>query len=220
MSKEWNWAYSKYKNYDVCPKRHYEVDLAKNFTDSTDQLKWGNEVHDALRDATTGAKALPDSMKDYQRWVEEIKSGPGSLLVEMKMAITKEFQPTQYFANNVWFRGICDVARIDGPVALARDYKTGKLTHDSRQLMLMSQCIFVHYPKVQRIKTEFVWLKEDCTTEETFNRSTIHREWPPVLEQVKQMQQAAETMTYPPKPGRFCARYCPVLSCPFHGKRA
>lgn len=219
MAKEWSWSYSKYKNYDTCPKRHYEVDIAKNFTDSSEQLIWGNQVHDGLRDAAKGVAKLPDSMKDYQKWVDEVKDGPGTLVVEMKMAINKAFQPTSWFANDAWFRGICDVARIDGPVALARDYKTGKILHDSRQLMLMSQCIFAHYPKVRRIKTEFVWLKDDCTTPETFNRDTIMREWPPVLEHVKQMKQAADTMTYPPKPGHLCARHCPVVSCPFHGKR-
>jgi hypothetical protein len=27
-------------------------------------------------------------------------------------------------------------------------------------------------------------------------------------------------MTYPPKPGRLCKRYCPVESCAFHKKGA
>ncbi len=220
MSKEWSWSYSKYKAFDTCPKRHYEVDLAKNYTDSTEQLIWGNEVHAALAKASEGKAPLPDSMKDYQKWVDEIQPGPEEvLIVEKKMAITKTFEPTSWFANDAWMRGICDVAKIDGPVAMARDYKTGKLIHDSRQLMLMAQCLFAHYPLVKRIKTEFVWLKDDCVTPETFDRDTIAREWPPVLDHVKQMKHAADTMNYPPKPGRLCARYCPVLSCPYHGRR-
>jgi PD-(D/E)XK nuclease superfamily len=219
MAKEWSWSYSKYKNYDTCPKRHYEVDIAKNYTDSSEQLMWGNQVHDALAKAAAKGAALPDSMKDYQKWIDDIKDVPGTLLVEMKMAINKAFQPTSWFANDAWFRGICDIALIGHRNALARDYKTGKMTHDARQLMLMSQCIFAHYPKVQHIDTQFVWLKEGCTTPESFDRDTIVREWPPVLDHVKQMKQAADTMTYPPKPGKLCARYCPVLSCPYHGKR-
>ncbi len=34
--KEWSWSYSKLKNYEVCPKRHYEVDVLKNYDDSVD----------------------------------------------------------------------------------------------------------------------------------------------------------------------------------------
>lgn len=219
MAKEWAWSYSKFKNFVVCPKRHYEVDLAKHFVEDSEQLTWGNTVHDALRDATTGKVPLPDTMKDYQRWITEITGGPGKIFVEQKYAITKDFQPTSYFANNVWYRGIADVVRMDGPVALARDYKTGQLKHDSRQLMLMAQCLFSHYPMLRRIKTEFVWLKDDCVTPEIFNRDTIAREWPPILPTVAEMEAANRTMTYPPKPGKLCARYCPVTSCPFHGKR-
>lgn len=219
MIKAFSWSYSKYKNYDVCPKRHYEVDIAKTYTDSTDQLIWGNEVHKALADALVKGIPLPDSMKDYQHWVNDIGVGPGEIFVEQKLAITKDFQPTSWFANNVWFRGVCDVVRVWNSVGWARDWKTGKILHDSRQLMLMAQCLFAHHPKLRRIKTEFVWLKEDCVTVETFNRDTIHREWPPVLAHVKDMEQAAATVTYPPKPGKLCARFCPVQSCPYHGKR-
>jgi hypothetical protein len=217
--KPFAWSYSKYKNFDACPKRHYEVDLAHNFNDSSEQLDWGNSVHDALKAACTGAY-LPDGMKDYQKWVLKYAAPnlPGTLYVEQKYAITKDFQPCAWFDGRAWFRGICDLLRIDGPVALAVDWKTGKMLHDSRQLMLMSQCIFAHYPQVKRVKTEFVWLKEDACTPEVFNRATIMREWPPVLEQVKRMEEAARTLTYEPKPNRLCGRYCPVVSCPFHGK--
>lgn len=235
--KVWSWSYSKYKNYDTCPKRHYEVDLAHNFTESSDQLVWGNEVHQALAGACQG-KPLPDSMADYKRWTDEMATGlfggdgypswmkylalPGSsLLIEQKLAITQDFQKTSWFADNAWFRAVCDATRLDPTktVALSRDWKTGKLLHDSRQLMLASQALFCHIPTLRRIRTEFVWLKEDCVTQETFDRGTIVREWPPVLTQVAEMKKAADTMSYPPKPGRLCARYCPVISCPFHGKR-
>lgn len=237
MAKGFSWSYSKYKNYDTCPKRHYEVDIAKTFAESSEQLVWGNQVHDALRDATTGKAALPDSMKDYQRWVDEIKSGVFAssgqqpwmrwlaqqtceVLVEQKYAITKSFGPTLWFGHDVWFRGIADVVRLDPTktIGLARDYKTGQIKHDSRQLMLMSQCLFAHIPTLQRLRTEFVWLKDDCVTPETFGRATIMREWPPILIGVKEMEKAALTMTYPPKPGKLCRKWCPVMSCPYHGK--
>jgi hypothetical protein len=251
MAKAFSWSYSKVKNYNVCPKRHYEVDIAKNFVDETEALKWGNEVHKALAGAVllgcglpgqgrgsdrVEPAALPDSMKDYQHWVDEGVSGkfPGrepwlrhladprsKILVEQKFAITKDFMPCDWFAGNAWYRGISDFTRMDPSktVALSRDYKTGKVTHDSIQLMLMATCLFKHHPSLMRIKTEFVWLKEDCVTEEIFDRSTVMREWVPVLDNVREMQQSATTMTYVPKPGRLCARFCPVVSCPFHGKR-
>lgn len=237
-TKEWAWSYSKYKNYAVCPKRHYEVDIAKHFTDTSEALDWGNEVHHALAAAVKGEKPLPDTMKEYQHWVDEARTGIFSgdnlplwgrhlllpncpVEIEQQYAITKDFQPTTWFGNDAWFRGIMDVGRFDPTktVGIARDYKTGKIQHDSRQLMLMATCLFAHIPTLMRLRTEFIWIKDDCTTAETFDRKTIMQEWPPLLPQVAEMKAAATSLTYPPKPGKLCARYCPVVSCPYHGKR-
>jgi PD-(D/E)XK nuclease superfamily protein len=217
--KPFSWSFSKYKNFEVCPKRHYEVDLAKNYTDSTEQLDWGNSVHKALADACSGKSPLPATMTEYQPWVDRVRAGPGELLVEQKYALTKDFQPTEYFGARAWYRGIGDVVRIDGPVGLGLDWKTGTPKHDSRQLMLLAQCIFAFHPEVKRVRTEFVWLKEDYTTPEIFDRDTIRNEWLPILEGVKLMERAALNVDYPPKPGKLCANWCPVISCPFHGKR-
>jgi len=221
VTKPFSWSHSRYKAFESCPKRHYEIDIAKNFTDESDQLRWGNEVHAALENAVSGKEPLPDSMKDYQKWVDEMRDGEGTLYVEQQYALTRDFAPTEWFAPDVWFRGICDVLRVSpsGKTALARDYKTGNVKHDSRQLMLMAQCIFVHHPTVQRVRTEFVWLKDDCTTPETFDRNDIGRQWLPVLPLVNQMEEAHKTLNYPPKPSGLCGRWCPVVSCSFHGKR-
>lgn len=236
MAKAFSWSYSKLKNYVTCPKRHYEVDLAKNYTEDTAQLKWGNEVHNSLakailhkahlpavgsgRDRVEPAP-LPESMEDYQKWVDAVgvlKAGE-KLHVECKYAVTKNFQPTGWFDGNVWYRAIADVLSINGNVAAMLDWKTGKVQHDSKQLMIAGQAMLAHHPQVDTIKTRFVWLKDDCTTFEKFERATIHKEWPSVLATVKEMENAAATMNYPPIPGRLCNSYCPVSSCPFHGKR-
>lgn len=223
MGKEWAWSYSKLKNYETCPKRHYEIDLAKHYKDSDEDdpnsaLAWGNRVHDAMAKACLGKAPLPEEMAMYQGWVDKVRAGPGKLLVEQKYAITRKFQPRSYFADDVWYRGIGDVVRIDGPVALVLDWKTGKILEDSVQLMLMAQCIFSHFPEVKRVRSEFVWLKEDCTTPEVFTRRGVGDEWIGLLPRVASMESAAKTQTYQPTPGRLCKKWCPVVSCPYHGK--
>lgn len=237
MSKEWAWSYSKKKNYDTCPKRHYEVDIQKNFTEESEQLTWGNEVHKALAAAVLYAKGiphagtgrdriagapLPETMKQYQRWVDLIGSTPGETLIEQKYAITRDFRATTYFAQDVWYRGICDLLHVSGTgntkVATALDWKTGKVKHDSIQLMLMASCILIHRPDIHTVKTRFVWLQEDCTTPDVWDRAKVMREWAGILPQVNEMEQAYKTLTFPPKPGKLCRAWCPVTSCPFHGK--
>lgn len=219
-----SFSYSKMKNYDTCPRKHNEVDNLKRFKDTGEKMAWGNEVHAALATACRTFKPLPETMKKWDKWVQLYADPglPGRVLVEQQYAIKKDFTPTYYKDwDGAWYRAIVDFLRIDGPVARAVDWKTGKMLHDSRQLMLNSQTIFAHHPEVRRIYTEFVWLNDeyDTVTPEVFDRSTIIREWPPVLEKVKIMEDAKRLNNYPTNRSGLCYRHCPVTTCPFHGKR-
>lgn len=221
--KAYAWSYSKLKNYETCPKKHYEVDIAKTYAEDKDPdpntpLNWGNRAHEQLALALTTRQPITAEFRDFQPWVDRVLAGPGQLLVEQKYAITRGFKATTYFAKDVWYRGIGDVVRIDGPVALVLDWKTGKILVDSVQLMLMAQCIFSHYPDVQLVRSEFVWLKDDCTTPEVFTRAEVADAWVGLMERVNQLELADKLQDYPPKPSGLCRSWCPVVSCPYHGK--
>jgi hypothetical protein len=222
MGKQFAWSFSRLKNFETCPKRHYEVDIAKRVKDSTEQLDWGNKVHDALAQAVKHGTALPEDMKHWQKWVNSLKKfaqGGGEILVEQKYALTKDFQPCEWFSPLAWYRGVGDFVGIKPPTALILDYKTGKILIDSKQLMLMAACVFAYHPDVTEVKSGYVWLKEDCMTPETYTRETVRDEWVGLLPRIAAMQRAAETMDYPPTPNRLCYKHCPVISCAFHGKR-
>jgi len=219
--KEWSWSYSKLKNFDVCPKRMYEIDLCGNFKEDMapgGPLAQGNAVHAALAKRLKDKTPLPDEMKKYEYWIDRVERGAGKLLVEQKYAITRDFRPTSYFAGDVWYRGIGDVVRVDGYVALVLDWKTGKVLEDSVQLMLMAQCIFSHFPEVTHVRSSFVWLKEECETPELLTRKEVADQWISLLPRVMAMEAAAKTLTYPPKPSGICMTYCRVASCPFYKK--
>lgn len=220
MSKAFSWSFSKLKNDEVCPKRHYEIDLAKNYSDGDNsQMLWGNKVHDEFKKALTGDGVLPVQMKDWQHWVDRLRTGPGELMVEQKYALTRDFQPTEYFSPRVWYRGIADAVKLYGSVALAVDWKTGKIKEDYVQLMLMAQCIFAFHPEVKKIKTIFAWLAEDCETTETYTRLDVANAWVGLLPRVEAYEDQVKNQSFPPKPGKLCFKYCPVQSCPYHGKR-
>lgn len=224
-AKEWSWSYSKLKNYEVCPRKHYEVDIAKTAAetqsdDPDSALNWGNRVHAAFAAALTGKAPLSPEMKAFQIWVDRVLAGPGKLLVEQKYAINRNFKQTAYFANDVWLRTIGDVVRIDRDIALVLDWKTGKIVEDSVQLMLMAQALFSHYPELKLVRSEFVWLKHEATTPEVFSRQEVADQWVGLLERVGSLENAHLTQTYPPKPGGLCKSYCPVNSCPYWKKGA
>ena len=219
--KPFTWSYSKLKNFESCPKRHWHVDIAKDVKeDDSEALVWGNLVHDAAAKRLGPKKiALPDTMtKLIEPWCVRIEAGPGVIHVEQKLAITNEFGTTGFFDKNVWFRSIGDVIKIDGPVALLADWKTGKIVEDSQQLALGAACVFAAYPDVQVVRAEFIWLKEDAQSSATFRRSEMAAMWAHIWPRISSLEQAYNLTSYPAKPGYLCRRYCPVFSCPHHGE--
>ncbi len=219
MKKPFTWSFSGLGDYETCPLRWNEVKLLKHFQDTPGpEMLWGNRVHQAIAETLNPGAPLPVEMAMYQEWVDMVKSLPGKLYVEQKYAIDKDFQPTTYFADNVWYRGIGDAVKVSGTRAAILDWKTGKIKVDSVQLMLMAQCVFSHFPEVEKVHTGFVWLKENCTSPAEFTRRDVADQWPALLLRVASMRLAYEDENFPPKPSGLCKKHCPVTTCKYHGK--
>jgi len=217
--KPFAWSYSKLKNFETCPKRHYEIDVAKNIKEEdSDELKWGNTIHKSAAKHLGEGAPLIQGTEVLQPWCDRIKAGGGTILVEQKLAITRDFGKCDWFDRNAWYRGIGDVIKIVGDVALVVDWKTGKILEDSVQLALMAQCVFAHHPEVTHVRSEFVWLKEDASSREDFSRDDMAGLWRLLWPRLELLEHAHNTTTYPAKPGRLCRKWCPVQSCPHWGK--
>ena len=221
--KAWSWSFSKLKNYETCPKRHYHVDVARDVKEpESEELKFGNELHSHMANRLGPNKVpMPKGWEKYEPYAAKVdlpaNHPTGKLLVEQKLAITKDYAPCDWRSNDAWYRGIADVLKIVGPVALLVDWKTGKVSEESQQLVLAAACVFAHHPQVQMIRAEFVWLKFDATTREDINRSDMPMMWANIMPRIAELQAAAEKTIYPPKPGFLCRKWCPVDKCPHHG---
>jgi len=221
MSKPFSWSFSRLKNYRTCPKRHWHVDLVRDFKEEeSEQLKWGNELHKAMANRIEKGKPLPTAMKRFERWpsmVTQIENV--TVKVENKLAMTKDFEACGFFDNDAWFRGVIDVlALVSDRAALTIDWKTGKINPEYEQLALSAQLLFSHYPKLEYVETIYVWFGHDTETMQRFHRSEMLETWNRLWPTIKEMDDAWRTTTYPPKPSGLCKNYCPVTSCPYHGK--
>ncbi|MGZ3665693.1 MAG: PD-(D/E)XK nuclease family protein [Ktedonobacterales bacterium] len=217
--KSFSWSYSKLKNYETCPKRHWHVDIQRDVKEEeSENLVWGNQVHKALAERISKGMALPDGMGQYEGWCQKFLSGEGSIDVEQKLAINSSFMPVRWFDNDAWYRAVCDVIKVNGVVALVADWKTGKILEDSQQLALAAACVFAHYPSVMRIRSEFIWLKEDASSRADFKRETMPDMWRALWPRIEQLKVAHEQQDYPAKPGRICRSWCPVKQCPHNGE--
>jgi hypothetical protein len=220
QAKPFTWSYSRLKNFEACPKKHFEVDIQKSIKeDDSDQLQWGDAVHKAM-EARCGEKRtpLPDSMKDYEKWAERIVTPGGNIYVEQKLALTKDFAFCGYFERGVWFRAKGDLIKVVDDVALVIDWKTGKILEDSVQLALTAACVFAKFPEVKKLRSKFIWLQHDAETVEDFTPADMPGMWQSIWPRIKALEHAHNTTSYQAKPGRLCRSWCPVRSCPYYGE--
>lgn len=220
--KEFTWSYSRLKNYRACPKKHYHVDIAKDFKEAEGEaLTRGNEIHKAMADRVANGKPLPALLAEFEPEAQSVLASvqPGDLLlVEQNIAIKRDFTAAGYFEPGVWYRAKSDVVKVRGDVAAAIDWKTGKIQEDNIQLALMAACVFAAYPKVMKILTRYVWLGNHAKTDLLLTRDDMVKLWNVLLPEVAGYEEAVKMTNFPPKPSGLCKAYCPVTSCPYHGK--
>jgi len=217
--KAFSWSYSKLKNFKTCGFRYQKIDHEKKYQEdfTGEHLQWGKQVHTAFEKRVRDGTPFPKGMEYFEPMVENLVNASGKILVEQQLAIRKDLTACDWFAKDTWFRSIADYLRIDGRVALAIDYKTGKIIEDSQQLALIAECVFAHYPQVDAVRSEFWWLKDDAATRGDFYRSKRKETWARVLPDVMTLEQAHLTMNFPPKPSGLCRKHCIVKECKHHG---
>lgn len=219
--KPFAWSISRLSAFELCPRRHHEVDLLKTFTEGPSPEKdFGSALHKSLELACSSLTPLPPGMTVYQDVVDKVRSLPGDKLYEQRMGINRSFEPTGFFADDVWLRVISDVLVLseDGLRAAVIDYKSGKIKSDMAQLLLNAAVVFATYPTVQAVDVAYWWVcKGRKLTRATYYRVDLPEIWNKFLPRVKVYEQAVLAGEFPANPSGICKRWCPVTSCQFHG---
>jgi hypothetical protein len=220
--KPFSWSYSRLKNFEVCPKRYYHVDVRKDFKEAeSEQLRQGNIVHKLFEERLGPRKVpFPQAYKDiYEPWATRVEYGPGDIHVEQQLAITKDFAPCEWFAPNAWYRAKVDVLKKHEQFAILIDWKTGRIVEEPVQLMLSTACVFAHHPEVQVCKSIYAWLAENAESGEVIKREELPTLWSNLWERIEELREAHARDSFPPTPNHLCRSWCPVSVCPHNGRR-
>jgi len=223
--RKFSFSYSAVKNFETCPRRYFETSVAMPrvwVEPPSPYLREGNELHGAFAHALRNNSPLPDSYAIHGRWLEKVRGIEGKLLVEERLAITRDFDPCYWSNDKAWYRVIIDAAVINTEKewGLCIDWKTGKSANvsDNLQLTLTALTLFVHYPQIRAVGCRYVWLKEGMQTKHLVKYESIGDEWQRILPRVAQLEKAHRDKHFPPKPNHFCKNWCPVQSCQYWGK--
>ena len=212
-----NWSYSRLKDFIGCPRRHYETQVAKNFTQPyTEALRYGNAVHAALENYVKHGTELPANYKRYQGYVDGLLDLDGEKLPEYKMGLLPDRTACNYEDKRRWVRGIADMIIIDGSTAYIVDYKTGSANYpDPMQLKLMGLMVFAHFPSVSNIKAALMFVMHNIIVDETYTRDQTNDLWSHFVPHLERWKIAHETNEWLASPNNLCG-YCPVRTCEFN----
>jgi hypothetical protein len=158
---------------------------------------------------------LPDVLEMHEPFLAKLESMPGELKVECRIALNRQAQPCEFFAEDVWFRGVIDVLKVNGSQALVVDHKTGKHHTKFGQLKLFALHTFAAHPEVDTVRCDYYWTQTMTKGGETYTRAQIPAMWKGFLPDLRQYAQAFKEETWQPRQSGLCAGWCPVTDCEF-----
>lgn len=214
------WSFSRIKAFDTCPKQFYHVNVLKQFPfKETDAMRYGTEFHEAAEHFIRDGTPIPDRFAFARPALEALAAKAGEKLCEQKLGLTAELEACDFFAKDVWFRGIVDLLIIDGDVATVVDYKTGKSSRyaERGQLELMALSVFRHFPEVKTVRAGLLFVIANDLVKAKYQKSGQKDMWRKWLAEYGKMESAFETGVWNPKPSGLCKRHCPVTECPHNG---
>lgn len=213
-------SYSSVKDFEGCPKRFHEVRILKKFKQQdTEATLYGTAVHKAFEDYVQDGTSLPEKFSQFEPYVKPLAGLKGSIYVEKKLGVRKDFTPCDFFAEDVWMRGIPDYLAISesGETARVADYKTGKSSRyaDMGQLELMAAMVMAHFPAVNTVKTALLFVVAKDIIKSEFTRGQLPDIWARWAGRTNAIDKALTVGVWNPRPSALC-RFCPVTSCPNH----
>lgn len=219
--KQTAWSYSRLDGFETCPKKFWHMSVRKDVPfEETEAMRYGKLVHKALEHRVSKGKPLPLNFRYLEKYAALLANASGEKLTEQQLAIDADFQPCDWFSDKTWCRAIIDLAIVKDSHAVVFDYKTGKIKDDFTQLKLAGVLLMLHVPEIQTVDLSFLWTKEKKITsnEDRLTREDIKTVMLDLMPRIKRYEKAHRTDSFPARPGYLCKRYCPVVSCPYHGE--
>jgi hypothetical protein len=217
------WSYSSIKTFDQCPKKYYHLKVAKDVKDEAGTAAiYGTEVHTAAEVYIRDGEPIPKKYDFMQPILDSLKNKAGEHHCELKLGLRGPdtgFEPCDFFDEDVWWRGIVDLAITNGDNAIMIDYKTGKSARyaDVKQLDLMAGAIFAHFPMIEKIKSALLFVVSNEIVRKIHHRDLQHTYMSVFDRQLDQLDGAYASGVWNPKSSPLCG-WCPVKKCEHYVK--
>lgn len=214
------WSYSGLKEYVNCPRQYYHLRVAKDHAKlPTEQMLYGTAVHKACEDYVRDMTPLARNYERFKPMLDALLQIDGERYPEYRMAMTRDFKPCTFGAEDYWVRGIVDLLIVNKDTAHIVDYKTGSAKYpDPKQLKLMALLTYAHFPDVTKVKAGLLFVAHNTFVDEEYTRDQWDKLWGMFHPDLERLRLSHENNKWPENPTPLCG-WCPVKACQFHKVR-
>jgi len=207
-------SYSSIKDFQGCGRRYHTVRILRKYKQSdTTATLYGTAVHKAFEDYLMHQTPLPESFKQFERFVVPLTKFSGDIQCEAKLGVRQDFTPCAFFGQDVWFRGVPDFMALDHAKGIARvaDFKTGKSSRfaDTSQLELMAAMIMAHHPSINKVKGALIFVVAGSVIKEKYTREQLPEIWSKWAGEARMIQAAVDHNVWNASPSGLC-KFCPL----------
>lgn len=215
-------SHSGLNTFGTCPHKFYRERILRDVVSEPGEAAiWGDTVHKGIEDWLMQSEGtpVPAFIEEYTDLLLKVRSLSGQRFIECQGAVREDWRPCDYTHPTVYFRGKIDLVLDRGKEVLVIDWKTGKSGYGTKnQDAQYAALIFALWPKVETIKTRWVYLAEGKITSAVFTRAQELNLRALVDSPARQVERAAESGVWPRKPSGLCKKYCDVFDCPYNGR--
>lgn len=204
--------YTMLNTWLICPHQAARRYIIKDIPfEKTAAMEEGSNGHKAFEERIRRKIPLPVDLQKHESLVAPLDKV--HVKPEQKLGVTYSGRPTDFFAGDVWFRGI-----LDAPFLLATDtcilidWKFGKPREDPFELETNAVLMQAHEPILEKLYGQYVWLKEGKRGK-LHNLSDTRRTWARIHALAAEIEAGDDRKT----PGPLCA-WCNVFDCQHNAK--
>ena len=215
------WSYSSISLFKQCARNFHRLRILKDIEEpDSEHLIYGREVHTAAEEYGRDGKEIPAKYAYIQPSIDALIKNDREKYFERKMALTSDLEPTDFFADDAWWRGIADFISIEGRRAWLVDYKTGKSARyaDTKQLEILSLAMFKIWENIDTIYGALAFLVSKEVVASKFRRGDTDNLCQKWFLDTKRLEVATETGVWNASPNFTCRSWCPVIDCEHNGR--
>jgi len=144
-----SYSYSSIKVYEECPFKYKLTRIDRKQEPSGEAAERGKRIHAEFESAIKDLALITPEMAHWVDKLTELREAQA--LCEYQFGINDKWEPCSFTDPNVWFRGIFDIAVVNGDTAHISDWKTGKERDYGDQLKVYATIMLIFQPEIHSV---------------------------------------------------------------------